>query len=289
MRVSCEPQQGGSVSEWSIYSPSRCLAETSYMSSEVTYRDLGSGPPVVLVHAGIADGRMWQPQEEALGATHRLIIPDLRGFGATPLPEGKISHVEDLISLASSVGVERAVWVGCSMGASLLLDLALARPELVAGMVLSNCVPSGFRITDPVTRSGWAEAQGAFERGDLEQAAEIEMAMWLVGPSRNRNDVPEELQALVVEMVLASYRHGEGDHLDPARLAIDHLDEIVAPTLVIAGGHDQAQFRSAAELLAEEIGNARFHIVGDAAHLPSLERPQEFNAIILPFIEGVSP
>lgn len=244
---------------------------------------------MVLVHAGIADGRMWQPQVDALGTTHRLIVPDLRGFGATPLPDGEFSHVEDLISLTSSLGIERAIWVGCSMGASVVLDLALARPDLVSGMVLANTVPSGFQITDPITRSGWAEAEQAFERGDLEQAAEVEMAMWLVGPSRQRSAVSAELQALVVEMVLASYRHGEGEHVGPARLAIDHLDEIVAPTLVITGGHDQAQFRSAAELLAEKIGGARFHIVDDAAHLPNLERPLKFNAILLPFIEGVSP
>lgn len=231
---------------------------------------------------------MWQPQEDAFGTDHRLVIPDLRGFGATPLPEGTFSYVDDLVGLAASLGIERAIWMGCSMGATTVLDLALARPDLVGGIVLANCVPSGFPITDPVTRSGWAEAGRAFERGDLEEAADTEMAMWLIGPSRQRSAVSAELQGLVVDMVLTSYRHGDADPADPARLAIDHLDEIEAPTLVIAGGHDQLQFRVAAELLASRIGGARFHIVADAAHLPSLERPDEFNGLVRPFVEGIS-
>ncbi len=256
------------------------------MTPELHFRDEGTGPPVVLVHAGVADGRMWQPQIDGLSDRFRMIVPDLRGFGTTPTPAHPFSHAEDLHTMASRLGLRQATWVGCSMGGSAVLDLALAHPAIVLGMVLVDCVPSGQPITDPVTTAGWRAAAEAFGAGDMQRAAEIEMEMWLLGPDRVDEAVAGPLRELVKTMLLDSYQHADGQEIKSARPAIDHLSDIAAPTLVVVGEYDQAPFLQAARLMAARIPGARLEIVGGAAHLPSLEHPEQFNDLLTGFLSS---
>ncbi len=227
---------------------------------------------------------MWQPQIDAFQDRYRLVVPDLPGFGTTPLPPQPFSHVDDLHQMITGVGVESAVWVGCSMGGSVVLDLALAHPEVVASLVLVDTLPSGHPITDPITRAGWQAAERAYAEGDLVQAAQVEMEMWLVGPHREPDAVPPALRQLVADMILVSYEHGEGDSIDPDEPAAGRLAEVAVPVLVIAGAHDQADFRAGAGLIADRIRHARLEVIDDAAHLPSLERPDEFNELLAGFL-----
>lgn len=253
----------------------------------LSFSETGHGPPIVLVHAGVADGRMWAPQVERFAADYWVIVPDLRGFGDTPVPTQSFAHAADLRELADDLGIAGAAWIGCSMGGTALLDLALAAPDLVAALVVIDCVPSGYRVTDPITREGWAAAEAAYERGDFTGAATVETEMWLVGPAREAADVPRELRDLVATMLLASYAHGEGDEADPPRPAVDHLEEISAPTLVVVGTHDQPDFKVAAEVMADRIPGARLAVVDGAAHLPSLEQPDVFNELLGSFLTTV--
>ncbi|NNC91660.1 MAG: alpha/beta fold hydrolase [Acidimicrobiia bacterium] len=255
------------------------------MNAGLFSQSAGNGPPVVLVHAGVADGRMWGPQVEALADRYRVVVPDLRGFGRSPIPDRPFAHAADLEALVSDLGIERAAWVGCSQGGTAALDLALAAPELVAALVLVDCAPSGYQITDPVTRAGWAAAGEAYEAHDFRRAAEIEMEMWLVGRDRDIKVVPRAMRELVVTMLLDSYEHGEGEEIDPERLAVDCLEETPVPTLVVSGAHDQPDFRDAAAMMAARVPNAAHEVVGGAAHLPSLERPVAFNELLAAFLE----
>ena len=259
------------------------------MSSDLFFRESGAGPPVVLVHAGVADGRMWEPQATALSGRYRVVIPDLRGFGRTPIPDHPFAHASDLQELAHHLGIGRAAWVGCSMGGSTVLDLALTTPDLVAALVLIDCVPSGYPVTDPVTRQGWSAAGEAFDAGNLNEAAGIEMEMWLVGPGRDRSEVSPELQDLVVTMILDSYRHGEGDESDPARPALPHLEEVACPSLVVSGAHDHVDFRRAADVMSDRIPKARRETITGAAHLPSMERPEVVNELLTGFLSQNYP
>lgn len=257
------------------------------MATDLSFFEAGAGPPVVLVHAGVADGRMWEPQVAPLSEHYRVIVPDLRGFGRTPTPEVPFSHATDLRELAAHLDVTAAAWVGCSMGGAAILDLALETPDLVNAMVLSGAAVSGYPNTDPVMRAGWNAAEEAYEAGDLPKAAEIEMRMWLIGPNRSPQAAPVEIRDLVVTMLLDSYLHQEGDEIDPPRPAMDHLEELAVPTLVLCGTHDQRGSVERSTMLADRISGARYRVIVDSAHLPNLEHPEHFNQLVLDFLGEV--
>jgi pimeloyl-ACP methyl ester carboxylesterase len=96
----------------------------------------GSGPPVVLLHAGDSDLTMWEPQVLPLAASFRIIRYDARGHGRSTAPRGPYSTTEDLRLLLLHLGVERPHLVGISMGAGVALDFAATYPERVSKLVL---------------------------------------------------------------------------------------------------------------------------------------------------------
>lgn len=241
---------------------------------------------VLLLHAGIADSRMWAPQLKALQERGcRTIAPDLRGFGETALERERFSYVADAAALLD----RPAVVVGCSLGGRVALELAVARPELVERLLVIAPGLPGWEWSDE-TRAGWAAEESAFERGDVEAAAEASVHMWVDGPRRSPEDVDRGVREKAREMVLRSYvlqkdaweNGAEEEGLDPPVTA--RLAEISCPTLVVVGDEDVADMLSIAERVADSVPGARLEIVGGAGHLPSLEQPDVVNALLLDFL-----
>jgi 3-oxoadipate enol-lactonase len=246
---------------------------------------------VLLLHAGIADSRMWQPQVETLQAAgYDALGPDLRGFGETALEPAPFSYVRDVEALLKG---PTAV-VGSSLGGRVALELALHRPDLVERLVL---IAPGLPRWDwsEETRAGWAAEEAAFEQGDLAGAAEVSLRMWIDGPRRSREAVDPIMRSTVGEMMLRSYelqQHAwdngavEEDVLDPA--VGDRLGEINCPTLVIVGDEDIDDMRAVAAHVARSISDAHLVNVPAASHLPSLERPDVVNGHLLAFLREAS-
>lgn len=244
---------------------------------------------VLLLHAGIADSRMWQPQIEVLeGAGHRVVAPDLRGFGEHRLEPAPFSYVRDA---EAALDGPSAV-VGCSLGGRVALELAVHRPDLVERLVL---IAPGFPGWEwgEATRASWAAEEAAYEAGDLEAATEESVRLWVDGPNRSPADVDADMRAAVTAMVLRSYELQQGaweagadeeDVLDPPLAG--RLGEVRCPTLVLVGDHDVADMQAIAAHVAESIDGARLVTVAGASHLPSLERPDEVNALLLGFLGG---
>ena len=254
--------------------------------ASIHYEILGQGDPLVLVHAGIADGRMWEPQMEAFSQRYGVIRYDMRGFGATPAVEEPYSHHDDLRGLLGHLGVERASFVGCSMGGGAVLDFTLEYPEAVAALVLVCSAVGGF---DPGVEppKEWDDLVAADEAGDLERVSELEVRMWVDGPRRGPGAVDPKVRDLVRVMNLIALQNeaaelGEELALEPP--AADRLHEIQAPTLIIAGDLDQPRTIRAADLLARSIPEASKVVMPGTAHLPNMERPEEFNRIVLDFL-----
>jgi 3-oxoadipate enol-lactonase len=250
------------------------------------YEVAGDGSPVVLVHAGIADSRMWDPQWEAFQRGHRVVRYDMRGFGRSPLAAGRYTPPSDLIALLDELALGPAALVGASMGGGISLQVAVARPELVSALVLVGTGVRGHDWSEFVTAS-WTAEEAALERGDLVEAVEINLRTWVDGPNRSPDEVDPmvrgkvaEMQRRALELALACPEAQE------EALVLDvgeRLGEISVPTLAIVGEHDVQDVHVVAERLEREIGATRMTIAG-AAHLPNLEKPREFDELVLGFL-----
>jgi len=250
------------------------------------YRSAGHGPPLLLLHAGICDGRMWDDQIGAFASTHRVVVPDFRGFGQTEMVAGPFAHHHDLRALMDHLGIDRAILVGGSMSGKTTLDFALDYPGRVEALVLVASALSGYRFTDAGTRAAWAASDTALEAGRHDEAAEIEMQTWLAGPRRKLEQIDPGLRQRVRDMLIRSYATppdlGEERPLEPP--AVGRLGEIHVPALIIVGDEDQPDISAVAGLLEAGIVGARKVVMRGTAHLPNMEQPAVFNDIVRSFL-----
>lgn len=249
------------------------------------YEAAGDGHPLVFLHAGIADRRMWDDQFVAFAERFRVIRYDMRGYGRTAMPAGDFSSSEDVFGLLRHLGVGPAHVVGLSKGGAVALDLTLGHPEAVASIVVANAVPSGFERSD-VARRGWAEGEAAVERGEIARAIEIDLEMWVDGPNRRPDQVDAAVRERVREMTAPTYDVPDdlGHELPLEPRALHRLGEVRAPALIVVSDQDMPEMRPAAELMAAQIRNARMVAIGGAAHMVNMEQPAEFNRLVLEFL-----
>jgi 3-oxoadipate enol-lactonase len=249
----------------------------------------GRGSPVVLLHAGVCDSRMWDPQWDALTATHHAVRYDLRGYGRSPLPAEPFSHARDLLALLARRGIGQAAVVAASFSGRVALEVAVARPELVEALVLVGATLPGHLRSQEVRAFG-AEEDDALERGDLDAAVEANLRMWVDGRRRDPHLVDPQVRERVRQMQRQAFQLqlAAGEAAEEQPLVADvgqRLGEVAAPTLVIVGEHDVADVHAIADRLASELSDARRVVVSGAAHLPSMERPGQFNDLLLEFLQ----
>lgn len=253
------------------------------------YEVAGAGMPVVLVHAAFLDRRMFDPQWETLARDFQVIRFDMIGFGASSPATGPRCRRDDVRRLLDHLQIERAHWVGCSMGGELLLDLALEQPERAASLTMVGSTPSGFEMHGEMPRY-MGEMIGALQTGDVATANELQIRIWFDGQFREPDqvDAAQRAQALAMNRIpverstfgIADMQ--PGNPLDPP--AVGRLDALRCPALIVAGALDHPEIVRAADVLAEGIPNAQKAIIDGAAHVPSFERPEVFNPILLEFL-----
>jgi len=247
----------------------------------------GEGATVVLVHAGIADSRMWTPFAGFLTEDRRVVWYDLRGYGRSALPPGPFSHVDDLAAVIAAAADEPVHLVGASMGGRISLDLALERPDVVRSLVLLGTVVSGFEADAPDPPL-WAEVVAADRADDLEALTDAETRMWLADPDGTR--LPAGLLDLVRDMdriALRNERSGVADERPIEPPAADRLHTLERPVLVVDGDLDIEDVRLAADLLANRLPRVERARLADVAHLPALERPEEVATLVRRFLSAV--
>jgi 2-hydroxy-6-oxonona-2,4-dienedioate hydrolase len=253
------------------------------------YEIAGEGEPLVLVHAGIADSRMWDRQLGVFAHRYRVIRYDMRGFGRSAMVQGPYAHHEDLRALLNFLGIERVFLVGCSIGGGTIIDFALQNPGRVRSLVLIGSAVGGFEPgSDPPEQ--WEELVAADEARDLGRVSELEVRIWVDGPYRGPDRVDPGVRDLVREMNLIALRNeasGLGDERPLEPPAVDRLAEIQVPTLIIIGDQDQPEIIEAGDLLERSIPLARRAVMPGTAHLPNMESPDEFNRIVLEFLDGL--
>lgn len=259
--------------------------QTTINGARIHYERTGSGFPLLLLHAGIADSRMWEPQVPAFAAHFDLIRPDSRGFGQSELPAMRWSPVSDLLALIDELCLKPAHLVGCSMGGAIAIDFAIQHPERVSKLVLVGTAISGANFGKKYPGL-WAEVKAADEAGDLDALNQAEMRLFLDGPQRPRGYVSQPLRDLFLSMngtsLNSDWETAPIDDMEPP--AIERLGEVTAPTLVVVGDRDVPTIYDAADLLMKSLSHARQVVIDDAAHLPNLEHPNEFNRLVLDFL-----
>jgi pimeloyl-ACP methyl ester carboxylesterase len=230
----------------------------------------GSGPVVVLLHAGVADLRMWDVQIDALVPGHRVLRCDLPGYGGTPLEPGvEACDAEDVLDLLGECGVEGFALVGASYGGYVALQVASAVPDRVQRLILLDTA-ADLVEPDESLRGVWQQEQSLVEIGDLDGATDLMVSTWL-GP-----DADEDHRSLLRDMQRRAFdlQVAAGGDVTNRDLAVD-LARITTPVTVVVGLLDLSFFQATARALADGLPNADLVELPWAGHLPSLERPAE--------------
>ena len=269
------------------------LAPGGRTASGLAFDDEGAGPPLALVHAGIADRRMWTTLAATLAPRHRVIRHDVRGAGESLPPTGPWSHHTDLLSLLDELLISRAHVVGASMGAGIAVEAALARPGAVASLVL--VAPGGalFDGTPAAFRPIWAAEIEALDRGDVAAAVGINLRAWVDGPRRSPDAVDPDVRAFIGEMQREAFEIPEWD----AELAPEHelsppptgrLAELTCPILIVVGDADDPAIVEVSERVAADAPRSRLVVWPGVGHMLSLERPVEFADLVSTFLSDIA-
>jgi pimeloyl-ACP methyl ester carboxylesterase len=241
--------------------------------TDLWYDVTGAGDPIVLLHEGVVDSRIWDPFLPYV-RDFRSIRYDQRGYGRSPMWTAPYSPVEDLLSVLDAAEVEQAALVGTSRGGRIALQVALARPERVSALVLVASAVAGRPLNIEATPEQEAEWEAAEQRGDLAELAQIDLDFW--APM----GADEELRAMFLENAAAS----NGD--DPAEEdpSVARLGEIGVPTLVVTGGRDLPALDEVGDLLAREIPGARRAVIQEADHMVQWRAPEELASLVREFL-----
>lgn len=243
--------------------------------------------PVLLLHAGVCDRRMWDRLWGDLVARRDAVRVDLRGYGgSTARPDGALDNPADLRDVLSELQVPRVHVVGASLGAGVAVELALQEPQLVASLLLAT--PGGSLIpeTTPQLRAFIDAEDAALAEGDLDAAVEANLATWVDGPGQAPDRVDPDVRRAVAAMQRRAFEITlDWDDVDEVEIEpVPRLGEIRVPTLVLTAGLDVDATALAAGAVLAGVPGARQVAWPDVAHLPSMERPAEFLQLVLGWV-----
>ncbi len=254
----------------------------------LAYSSIGTGDPVLLIHAGVTDRRGWRHLSDRLAPDHQAISYDQRGYGETTYTPEPYSRIADAVAVLDAAGVDRAAVVGCSNGGGTAIDIALAHPDRVSRLVLIAPSVSGeapWLETYPEPVNGLVQKlEGAEEANDVAEANRLEAWLWLDGPTSPEGRVGGEARELFLEMNGIALANEEPGELIPAEPAWERLDRIAVPTLVLSGELDLPDQLPVGQGMVERIPDARLLVLPGVAHLPHLENDDTCLTAITDFL-----
>jgi len=253
------------------------------------YEQSGSGMPVVLIHGGFLDHRMWDGQFDLVSQRYRAIRYDVRAHGRSHSDSVPFADEDDLRRLLDALDVPRAVIVGLSMGGRIAVDFALTDPDRVAGLVLVGSGLSGFEPRSEEIAHYIEDLRAAVPLG-FPAVFETFAHWWCDGPYREPSDVDSVVRGRVLEMLAGSEQRWIYSDLervlDPP--AIGRLEEIDVPTLAVVGTLDVPDIDRLAPLIDQQVPGSERIYIPDVAHMVNMEKPAEFNGVLLEFLERVA-
>ncbi len=255
------------------------LSSTTVFGRRICYYDIGSGPPLVLVHGLGGDADQWAFCFGALSASHRVIAVELLGFGRSdkpPISYRIAGFVEVLEQFLQSLGIPRASLLGHSLGGWIIATLALQRPELVDKLVLND--------------SAGLDAGAIRPPVDLHLSTHAHMRVVLESMFFDKRMVTNELVDLAYSQHL---ERGDGatiaSVLETFPVPEEKLDgtiaQLKAPTLLLWGEHDLLTPPAMAKNFHRLIAGSRLEVIPECGHFPCLERPAEFAERVVRFLD----
>ena len=251
------------------------------------YETMGRGEPLVLIHGGMVDRRMWDGQVKAFAKRYRVILYDVRGHGLSSGAMQPYRDQEDLRQLLEHLHIKRAHVMGLSLGGRIAIDFAVEHPKMVRCLIPVAPGLSGYNFLGPDQKENQQRLGEALAKGDDEQAREYMQRSWTDGPKRTPDQVDPKVRAAVREMLrfnMAAGR-GMGYSLQASPPAIRRLGDIRAPTLAIVGDIDMSDILKIVDKVCEEVPEAKRVMIEGAAHMVNMENPEEFNRAVLEFLE----
>jgi pimeloyl-ACP methyl ester carboxylesterase len=261
--------------------------------SSLYYEAAGAGTPVVLLHAGYLDRRMWDDQFALFARSYRVIRYDARGLGRSGPAETAYSSFEDLHALLHALKLTHVTLVGASLGGAASLDLAVTHPELVEKLVLVGPGLSGYAWPEEDLNERWrVEARAALAKADTVGVALAWAHSGYLLPASQQTLLAARLKALLADNVgfwKGLLRHREGYDTAPSPPALHRLADIRSPVLLIVGSRDVRDIRQIVDTLRLRLPNARTIVFQGAGHLPNMEQPDRFSAVVLDFLRMRRP
>ncbi|MGA8848457.1 MAG: alpha/beta hydrolase [Dehalococcoidia bacterium] len=255
-------------------------------NAKIYFEMSGMGEPLLLLHSGIADHRMWAGQCGEFSRHFQVIMPDFRGYGKSPAPRESFRHYEDIHGLTQHLGFTSVNIAGCSLGGKVAIEMAIAYPERVNRLVLIAPGIAGYEYRDRETLAKDAILEGLIASGRREEVADMLADIWVVGLKRDRGTVNAAARGLVREMILDNYASvtDKFPETPPGFDVMSRLAEIRVPTLVMIGDSDLPDMQTISQLVADRIHGAKKQLIPNAAHLPNLEDSVLFNRSVIDFL-----
>jgi 3-oxoadipate enol-lactonase len=244
--------------------------------------DVGDGPALVLLHAGIADRTMWAGHVRPIAdAGHRVVAIDLPGFGEAPPPLQDAAWT-DVLETMDALDLDRAALVGNSFGGAVALRVAVVAPERVVAIALVSAPPPDLEPSAEL-QAAWEAEESALERGDIEAAVGAVLDAWVLAdaPAALREHVAAmQRRAFEIQATAGAVTAAQ----DPIEADPAALGRLAIPALVAAGELDMPDFRLGADRLAQQLPNARRAVIASAGHLAPLDQPEAFRELLLEFL-----
>ncbi|WP_037675028.1 alpha/beta fold hydrolase [Streptomyces griseus] len=257
------------------------------MTPFLAYEDKGADSsliPLVLVHGHPFDHTMWNPQIEAFHGERRVIAPDLRGYGASPVVPGIAllsDFTQDIAALLDDLGVETFVLAGLSMGGQIAMDCYWQFGDRVRGLLLADTFPAPETPEGKAARNAMADRllrEGM--RGYADEVLEKMVAPY-ADPAVKAH-VHRMMTATPAEGAAAALR-GRAERPDYRGL----LSRVTVPALVVVGADDEFTPVSDAEAMHAALPDSELRVIDGSAHMPNLERPEDFNEVLRAFLKRV--
>ncbi len=245
---------------------------------QIAYVDEGSGAPLVLIHGHPFNRSMWRPQvAHFTRAGWRVIASDLRGYGDTSVVPGKTSmqtFASDMEDLLDSLELDDVVLGGLSMGGQIVMECYRLFPSRIRALILADT--SALAETSDGRRVRNDMADRLVREGMKPYADEVLPKMVAPHNIDAMPDVARDVAAMMrttpPEGAAAALR-GRAERPD----YMEMLGRVVVPTLIVVGSDDQFTPISDAQLMHERVPNSTLEVIEGAAHMPNLERADDFN------------